>query len=142
MVAQIITASIYLIRMPFSVIVNGVYVFDRWTKPDGDTCPLITRGHSLLLVGCGSNALSLKGFFSAAELANQLLFRTLAIVTRAFRGMPGVAMPTTFINGVAMYSMDTMDPLIAAVVGGDMIKKALDVPVQKTLMDMLMSALR
>lgn len=43
MMSQVISAGIYFIRMPFNVILNGVYIFDRWTQERGDQCPLITR---------------------------------------------------------------------------------------------------
>lgn len=142
MISQVISAGIYFIRMPFNIILNGVYIFDRWTQERGDQCPLITRGHSQLLTACGSNALSLKEFFLAAEAANQLLFRSISIVVRAFQDLPGSAMPITFINGVKMFAENTMDPLIIAVVGGDVFKKAFNIPIEKTAMDIFASTLR
>lgn len=44
LVTEAISASILFIRMPFNIILNGVYIFDRWTQERGDECPLITRG--------------------------------------------------------------------------------------------------
>lgn len=142
MVAQLVSAGIYFIRMPFNVILNGVYIFNRWTQERGDECPLITRGHSQLLTGCGSNALSLKDFFHAAEMANQLLFRSISIVARAFQGRPGSAMPITFINGVKMFGENTMDPLINEIVGGVLFKDAFKIPVGDTSIDLFATSFR
>lgn len=64
-VTETIVASILFVRMPFNVILNGVYTFHQWTQERGDECPLITRGHSALLTTCGSNAFSLKSFFDS-----------------------------------------------------------------------------
>lgn len=103
---------------------------------------LVISGHSQLLTACGSNALSLKEFFLAAEAANQLLFRSISIIVRAFQDMPGSAMPITFINGIKMFAENTMDPLIIAVVGGDVFKKTFNIPIEKTAMDIFASTFR
>ena len=49
MVTELLVASVLFIKMPFNIILNGVYIFNRWTEKRGDECPLITRGHSQLL---------------------------------------------------------------------------------------------
>ncbi len=48
MVSELLVAGIHFIKMPFNIILNGVYIFNRWTQPRGDQCPPITRGHSQL----------------------------------------------------------------------------------------------
>lgn len=50
MISELVAASLLFVRMPFNLILNGIYIFDRWTQPRGDQCPLITRGHSQLQV--------------------------------------------------------------------------------------------
>ena len=95
-----------------------------------------TKKHS------GSNAFSLHSFFDSLNTANQLLFRSISIVASAFRGLPGSAMPITFINGVKMFGENTMDPLVNAVLGGTIFKKAFNIPLQTTSMDVVASVLR
>lgn len=142
MTTEIIVAGLLFIRMPFNIILNGVYIFDKWTQPRGDNCPTITYGHSQLLTACGSNAFSLKTFFDSLETANQLLFRSISIIARAFKGLPGSAMPITFLNGIKMFGENTMDPLVSAVVGGTIFHKSFQIPLQKSSMDIMSSAFR
>ena len=141
LLTEAVVASILFVRMPFNVILNGVYTFNQWTLERGDECPLITRGHSALLTACGSNAFSLKSFFDSCTRVNQILFRSISIVTRAFKGMPGSAMPITFINGVKMYGENSMDPLAKYILGAPQLQ-SVAFPLDKLAMDALTSAMR
>lgn len=138
---ETLVASILFIKLPFNIILNGAYIFNQWTSPGGDRCPLITRGHTALLSGCESNALSFKPFFESAERANQLLFRTISIVARILYGLPGGDMPRTFLNGVQTFAENTMSPLSAYIVGLAPLN-GVKVPIQKSTMDIFNSVLR
>ena len=140
-ITETIVASILLVKLPFNIILNGVYIFNQWTSPGGDRCPLITRGHTALLSGCESNALSLKPFFESVERANQLLFRTISIVARVLYGLPGGDLPRTFLNGVQIVGENTMNPLSNYVVGLAQLN-GIKVPVEKATTDIFNSVLR
>lgn len=114
---EIIVASVFFIKMPLHVVLNGVYIFDRWTKERGDEMPLITRGHSLLLSASSTQAFSLKDFFDSADRVNHLFWRTLAIIARGFANKPGGPMAITFLNGVKVLGEATINPLAPNILG-------------------------
>lgn len=113
-------ASLEFIRVPFQLFLNFPLIIERWSSPEPDKCPLITRGHSFLLVNCGSNPLSLKKFFDAAEATNILLFRSLAMIGRLLDGLPASHSIQTFLNGVRVYGQETKAPLLRYMVGNQM----------------------
>lgn len=141
MITETIVAGIMFVRMPLNVVLNGVYIFPQWTKERGEECPLITRGHTLLLTACGSQALSLKPFFDSARRASQLLFRSISIVARTFEGLPGSSSPRTFINGVKMYAENQVNPLSAGILGAGILK-GFRLPLGRTASGLFSGAMR
>ena len=87
----------------------------------------------------GSNAFSMHPFFDSLNTANQHLFRSISIVARFFKDLPGSAMPITFLNGVKMFGENTADPLVSAVIGGGIFHKSFTLPLPKTSMDIMSS---
>lgn len=136
---ETLVAVVLFVKMPFNVILYGVYIFDQWKKNDETgRCPMITRGHSALLTGCEANALTLKPFFNSVERIGQLIFRTLSYVGRLF----GKGPLQTFINGVKIFAENTDNPVSTQIVGAKMLRGVSNVPMTKYMQDLANSALR
>jgi hypothetical protein len=135
-----IVAAIELVRMPFNILLNGVYIFDSWKNRK--QCPLITRGHTLLSSdSCGPEALSLKPFFDSMLRTNQMLFRSISLVTRMLKGIPASDVPRTFLNGVKMLAENIETPIKAP--GADVFIKAFGtLPLDKIPMDIVSTTFR
>lgn len=144
MVSEVLAASIFFVKMPFNLVLNGVYVFRKWSSTkDGDRCPLITRGHTLLLKSCNTNIFSLEDFFDSIERASQMLYRSISLVARLFNGLPGSATSITFINGIKMYGESSINPLTSYMLGPDLIAKPLSsIPIQDSAVGLFSGALR
>ena len=127
---EIVVASMFFIKMPLNVMLNGVYIFDRWTKERGNEMPLITRGHSLLLSATSTQAFSLKDFFDSVDRVNHLFWRTLAFIARGFANKPGGPMAITFLNGVKVLGEATINPLAGNILGYQMLG-AVKIPMTK-----------
>lgn len=109
---ELAVSFVLFARMPITVVVNGVYIFKRWSDGDGDRCPLVTRGHSAVLGACGVAPLSLKEFFDSTQRVNLLLFRTLGIVANALENSDVVDGRTvTFVNGIKIAAENLFYPL-------------------------------
>jgi hypothetical protein len=136
-------ASLLFLQVPFQVLINFPLIIDKWSSPTPDKCPLITRGHSFLLTNCGANALSLKKFFNAAENANMVLFRSLAMIGKlvSATNIPGSAVTQTFLNGVKIYGQETTNPLIKYMVGRQM-TEIINAPIDYYFAKLFTSVLR
>lgn len=146
MVAEVISATVFFVKMPFNLVLNGIYVFRKWSSTkvgESDRCPLITRGHTLLLNSCGTNIFSLEEFFNSVERASQMVYRTLSLIARVFAGMGASASSVTFLNGVKMFGENTINPLEAYILGPDILSKSIgSVPIQDAASGLFSSVLR
>jgi hypothetical protein len=122
---ELAVAGVHFLRMPFNLILNGIYIFERWSDSSSvvatsstSLCPLVTRGHSAVLQACGSNALSLKDFFASMTRVNNILFGILALISRAMTGFAYASNVRTFLNGIKMFGMYQTNPMVSAVTGG------------------------
>jgi hypothetical protein len=143
LLTEIGIAGILLLRMPFNLLLNGVYIFQRWSTPEKTlSCPLVTRGHSAVLSSCGSGALSLKEFFASMEKLNEILFSTLAIVSGGIGQFPGSGNTRTFLNGVRMFGKYQYNPMVSAVVGGRLTEVVSNSPLHASAVNVLTTTLR
>jgi hypothetical protein len=127
---ELLVAGIHFLKMPFNTLLNGVYIFGRWSNSgvDGNghsnnknniqVCPLVTRGHTAVLRACGSNAFSLKDFFASMAKVNSILFGMLGLVSRALVGFQYSGHVRTFLNGIKIFGENQYDPMLSAVIGG------------------------
>lgn len=91
LVAEAFVSACLLVRLPLNVVLGLPLRFS------GQSCPVVTRGHSLLKA-CGAELLSLDDFFSAIFRCNTLFWQAFVIVADSF----GPGYPQTFINGMAV----------------------------------------
>ena len=143
LLTEIGVAGTLLLRMPFNLLLNGVYIFQGWSSSEKVLiCPLVTRGHSALLNACGGNALSLKEFFASMTKLNEILFSTIAVVAGNMVGFPGSGNVRTFLNGIRMYGLYQYNPMVSAVVGGRILGTFSDTPLDNSAVSILTTTLR
>lgn len=136
-------AGLLFLRMPLNILLNGVYIFERWGSSTDINCPIVTRGHSAVLNACGPNALSLKAFFASMSKVNDVFFNTIAIVAKALTGLPGSGNVRIFLNGIKMFGRYQYDPMIMAVTGGRWANVALGAtPLQGSALNALTTTLQ
>jgi hypothetical protein len=103
MSAETVVSGIVAARMLVSFILTAPTVLRPGAYERITDCPLVTRGHSMLL-GCGSNFLNLDASFAAMRVANSHLWNSLSKLGNLLSGKDGGTVQT-FLHGSAVYNV-------------------------------------
>jgi hypothetical protein len=101
MAAEMAASAILATRMMVSFIITAPIVFQPGMYERIQECPLVPRGHSMLL-NCGRNFLNLDASFAAMRVANSHLWNSLAKIGNLLQKDGGTVQ--TFLTGNAVYN--------------------------------------
>ena len=104
MAAEMAASAILATRMMVTFLITAPTVFQPGALERIADCPLVPRGHTMLL-NCGRDFLSLDASFAAMRVANSHLWNSLSKLGRILSGMPGGSTIHTFLHGAAMYNL-------------------------------------
>lgn len=110
-IAESSVAAVHLARVLVSTCVSLPGLIEIWKSPS-QTCPLATRGHSLLRK-CGADLLSLDDFFDALYRSNTYFWSSLSLLSKILRNTVGDENTANIVDGAAYYGQATYQDFLA-----------------------------
>ncbi|KAJ1464968.1 hypothetical protein T484DRAFT_1757716, partial [Baffinella frigidus] len=111
MVGEMTAAVILSTRMMVTFLVSAPTVLQQGMLSRLTECPLVHRGHSMLL-NCGRNFLSLDASFAAMRVAHSHFWNSFAKLGHLLKDAPGGGNVQTFLQGSATYHVQIRTPLL------------------------------